>query len=265
MKNKPKNQEQKLGFSTALLKGGFIHNPVLTRIIGVCPIVAAATTFKNAAVLSLVLSVSLIFCEMIASLALKKIERNVRVCLYCLIASIPTILSTAVVSDKTLSSLGIFLPLLSVNAIIVVRCEKFAVKTTVKNSFFDAVATAAGFSAVALIVGFIRELFSFGTVFSLKLFSLPRFSAFALPFGGLLVLGFLAAAHKAIVTKRFENETADAFNFSKVFEKAVFRDPGLGIFKNKDAEPSGISVPERSEIRARYSSEETDEKKEDKT
>lgn len=252
-----KTQAQRLKLSTALFKGSFIHNPVLTQVIGVCPIVAAATTLKNTAVLSLVLSVSLILCETMASLALKKVERNIRVCLYCLFASVPTLFSMSLFSDKTLSSLGIFLPLLSVNAIIVIRCEKFAVKTSVRNSFFDALASSLGFCAVALIVGFLRELFAFGTVFSLKLSSLPTFSALALPFGGLVILGFLAAAHKALVMSRFENELVDTFNFSKVFEKPVLRDPGLGAGKKKKPKKqTDETSPELSEIRARYSVEE---------
>ena len=266
MKNKQKDenvQTQKLKFSTALFKGGLIYNPVLTQAIGICPIVAAATTLKNAAVLSLVLAVSLIICETAASLALKKIERNIRVCLYCLIASVPTLLSMAVLSDKTLSALGVFLPLISVNAIIVIRCEKFAVKTSVRNSFLDAVASSLGFAAVAVIVGFFRELFSFGTVFSVKVSSLPVFSALALPFGGLVILGFLAAAHKALVMNRFENELTDTFNFSKVFEKPVLRDPGLGIGKKEQKPKSTADETDRdlSKIRSRYSPDETEESK----
>ncbi len=260
MKNKTKSEsvnEQKLRLSTALFKGSFIYNPILTQAIGICPIVSAATTLKNAAVLSLVLFVSLVLCETTASLAFKKIERNIRICLYCLIASVPTLLSMAVVSDKTLSALGIFLPLLSVNAIIVIRCEKFAVKTSVRNSVFDAIASSLGFAVVAATVGFFRELFSFGTVFSVKISSFPVFSAFALPFGGLVILGFLAAAHKAIVMNKFENELTDTFNFSKVFEKPVLRDPGLGIGK-KEPEQANGTAQDFSKIRSRYSFDETD-------
>lgn len=234
MKNE-KDSGQKLKFSTALFKGSFIYNPILTQVIGVCPIVGAATTLKNALVLSLVLSLALIFCEVLSSLALKKVERNVRVCLYCLFASIPTLISSAFMSDKTLSALGIFLPLLSVNAIIVIRCEKFAVKTSVRNSFLDSIASSLGFFAVAAVVGFLRELFACGSVFSLKLSPLPAFSAFALPFGGLVLLGFLAAAHKGIVMKYFPDELVDTFNFSKIFEKPALRDPGIGIGKKNNS------------------------------
>lgn len=255
MKNKTKDEnvkEQKLKLSTALFKGSFIYNPILTQAIGICPIVSAATTLKNAAVLSFVLFVSLVLCETAASFAFKRIERNIRICLYCLIASVPTLLSMTVISDKTLSSLGVFLPLLSVNAIIVIRCEKFAVKTNVRNSFFDAIASSLGFAVVAAAVGFFRELFSFGTVFSVKVSSFPVFSAFALPFGGLVILGFLAAVHKAIVMNKFENELTDTFNFSKVFEKPALRDPGLGIGK-KESKQIDETAHDFSKIRSRYS------------
>ena len=268
MKNE-KDTSQRLKLSTAFFKGSFIYNPILTQIIGVCPIVGAATTLKNALVLSLVLSLALIFCEVLSSLALKKVERNIRVCIYCLFASVPTLLFSALLSDKTLSALGIFLPLLSVNAIIVVRCEKFAVKTSVRNSLFDSLASSFGFFAVAAVVGFLREFLAYGSVFSFKISTLPTFRAFALPFGGLVILGFLAAAHKAVVMKYYPDELTDTFNFSKVFEKTVLRDPGLAIGKkNGDKEDKQSSISNDDLIRPRYTIEEIDlgesaEKKED--
>ncbi len=248
-----KNDDGTFRFSDALFKGGFIHNPVLTQVIGICPIIAAATTLKNGAIIAAVLSLALILCETFSSLFLKNVSRNLRICLYCLLASVPTLLSSEVLSDKTLSALGIFLPLLCVNGLIVIRCEKFAVRTNFKNAFFDALASSLGFTAVALAVGFFRELFAFGTVFSLKLFSLPTLSAFALPFGGLLILGFLAAAHKAVVLRFFKDELVDTFNFSKVFEKPVFKDPGLK--RKKQSEKVEIESVDLESIRPRYSEE----------
>ena len=250
MKNK--NNSQKLSFSLAVFKGSFIHNPVLTQVLGVCPIVAAATTLKNAAVLSVVFSAAAILCELLSSLALKKVARNIRVCLYCLIASVPTLLSMSLIDGKTLSSLGAFLPLISVNAIIVVRCEKFAVRTSVRNSLFDSLACSIGFSAVALITGFLRELIASGSVLSLKISALPVFSAVALPFGGLVVLGFLAAAQKAVVMNRFENEPYETFNFSKVFQKAVLHDPGLGARKGKKGNAAKPQSSAQEKIRPRH-------------
>lgn len=250
-------------FSDALFKGGFIHNPVLTQVIGICPVVAAATTLKNTAVLSVVLSLSLILCEAFSSLLLKNVSRNLRICLYCLLASVPTLISLEILDDKTISALGIFLPLLCVNGLVVIRCEKFAVRTSLKNAFFDALASSIGFTAVALAVGFFRELLAFGTVFSLKLFSFPTLSAFALPFGGLVILGFLAAAHKAVVLRFFKDELVDTFNFSKIFEKPVFKDPGLR--KKQPKEKIEVETVDLDLIRPRYAKEKTesDDKKEE--
>ena len=250
MKNK--NNSPKLSLSLAVFKGSFVHNPVLTQVLGVCPIVAAATTLKNAAVLSAVFSAAVVLCELLSSLALKKVARNIRVCLYCLIASVPTLFSMSLIDGKTLSSLGAFLPLISVNAIIVVRCEKFAVRTSVRNSLFDSLACSIGFSAVALITGFLRELIASGSVLSLKISALPVFSAVALPFGGLVVLGFLAAAQKAVVMNRFENEPYETFNFSKVFQKAVLHDPGLGVQKGKKQNAEKPQSSAQEKIRPRH-------------
>ena len=158
----------------------------------------------------------------------------------------------SLIDGKTLSSLGAFLPLISVNAIIVVRCEKFAVRTSVRNSLFDSLACSIGFSAVALITGFLRELIASGSVLSLKISALPVFPAVALPFGGLVVLGFLAAAQKAVVMNRFENEPYETFNFSKVFQKAVLHDPGLGARKGKKGNAAKPQSSAQEKIRPRH-------------
>lgn len=231
MKNTNRPSSPKLFLQ--MLKSSFIYNPVLTQIIGICPVVAAATTTKNAAIISLVMFAVLAVCEVLASAVLKKLEQSIRVCLYCLVSTVVTVFAMSLTDDKTLSSLGIFLPLLSVNAMVTVRCEKFAVRTGVRNSVLDAIASSLCFGAVAVVVGFLRELLAFGTIFSLKVSSLPTFSAFALPFGGLVLLGFLAAIHKAFVKRRFVNEMTDTFNFSKIYEKPTLRDPGLGKKKSK--------------------------------
>lgn len=245
----------KLRLSLAVFKGAFVYNPVLTQVLGICPIVAAATTLKSAAVLSAVLSAAVILCETVASIALKKVSRNIRVCLYCLFASVPTLISMCLIDGKTLSALGAFLPLISVNAVIVVRCEKFAVRTNVRNALSDSLACAAGFCAVALVTGFLRELIAYGSIFSLKISALPVFPAVALPFGGLVILGFLSAAQKAVVMSRFKDESTDTFNFSKVFEKPVIHDPGLGVPKGRKKKISQPKTPETDRIRPRYFSE----------
>ena len=101
-----KNKAPALKLRTAFFKGGFIHNPVLTQIIGICPIVAAATTLKNALVLSLVLTVSLIVNESFTSLFLKDTPRYVRLCFYTVISTLIVVLSGGILAGAAVISYG---------------------------------------------------------------------------------------------------------------------------------------------------------------
>ncbi len=258
--SKNKRKAPKLKFTTALFKGSFIHNPVLTQIIGICPIIAAATTVKNALAISLVTALLLILCEAITSLLLKKISRWVRISVYT-VASVLFVAALEALAHSFTSGLGIYLYLLCVNGLIVIRCEKFASKTTLRNSVIDAVACSVGFSVVAVIVGAVREFITYGTLFPAE-GTLPKTSAAALPFVGLMLLGILAAVHKAFVIRFYPSEEVDTFSLSSVTEKTVFKDPGLGKKPHKkpkkDIEEENFDI-----IRPRYSIEDIETERTD--
>lgn len=226
----------KLKLKTALFKGSFIHNPVLTQIIGICPIVAAATRLTDALALSVMLMLILVICESVTALCLKELPRWIRLCFYTLISAMliavcePFVLNLT--PDKG-SGLGIYLYLLCGNALTVIRCEKFACKMSVRNSVVDAVASSVGYGAVALIVGAIREFISYGTLFS---YNVPaRFSVTSMSFVALVILGFIAAGHKWLVIKYYPNEISDTFFMNEVWEKPVLKDPGLSKSRKKKA------------------------------
>ncbi len=249
---KDKKQHPKLKIKTALFKGSFIHNPVLTQVIGICPIVAVATTVKNAFTISLALFLSLTVCEAVTSLLLKKIKRYIRVALYSVVSAVVIALfePLLIFSD---SAPGIFLYLIAVNALIVIRCEKFACRTNLRNSLVDSVACSVGFGAVALIVGALRELMTYGTVFPAENV-LPKITASAMPFTALIITGILAALHKAYIIKFHPQEETDTFSLSSAEEKPVFKDPGLGKKaqkpKRKKSDDENFDI-----IRPRYSIE----------
>lgn len=228
---KEKKQKPKLKLKTALFKGSFIHNPLLTQVIGICPVVAVCTTIKNALALSFVTALLLMICEALTSLLLKKVSRFIRVALYAVLSAVVIAVIEPFISDFG-ANIGIYLYLLSVNALIVIRCEKFASRTTVRNSLVDAVACSVGYGAVALIVGTVREFITYGTVFP-SADATPKISASALPFVGLAVLGILAAVHKAYIIKFHPTEEMDTFSLLSVEEKPVFKDPGLMQKKQK--------------------------------
>lgn len=249
---KNQNQQPKLNIKTALFKGSFIHNPVLTQVIGLCPIVAVATTVKNALTISLALFISLTVCEATTSLLLKKAKRYIRVALYAVISCVIIAISEPILLLKG-SVPGIYLYLVAINALIAIRCEKFACRTNLRNSLTDSFACSIGFGAVALIVGALRELMTYGTIFPAENV-LPKITAASMPFTGLVIIGILAAVHKAYIIKFHPQEETDTFSLSSADEKPVFKDPGLG---KKVQKPKRKMSDEESfdMIRPRYSIE----------
>lgn len=254
MKKSQRNKAPVLKLSTALFKGSFIHNPVLTQIIGICPIVGAATTVTDALALSVMLMAILIVTEAVTSLLLKKLPRWLRMCIYALIG-----VGLTLVCDKYIialtpnkgASLGIYFYLLCINALAVIRCEKFACKTGVLNSVTDGFAAGVGFGAVALIVGAVREFLNFGELFA-PADAVPRLPQTAMPFVALVILGFLAAFHKWMLIKFYPEEVIDTFSMKAVFEKPETMDSGLFTDKKK---PTPKVIRSYDGIRPRHTQE----------
>lgn len=275
-----KTDKNNLKFSKVMLRGAFIYNPVLTQAIGICTIVAIGATAKISLVFSLILSTLLIIMEILSSLVLKKLSRWLRIAVYMLISTL-LILPVSIFMDKNYSELsaamGIFLPLLAVNSIIVIRCEIFAVNNNVRNSFFDAAAASVGFTAVSLIVGIIREILAYGSVFGKTVTGLPHLSGIALPFGGLLIIGFLAAFHKWLILKKFPRYSTNTFNLRTAFDTPVLIDEGInatdGSFsfshdpgdsqENGDTEAVGGSAEEKTVSASRLMIADADDDGED--
>ena len=155
----------------------------------------AATTTVNGLCLALGITAVLTLTEAVTSLLLKKLPRWIRMTVYTLLSLSAVLLCDRYIFSLTPdggSGLGIYFYLLCVNALAVIRCEKFACKTTVLNAVTDGLAAGIGYGAVALIVGSLREYIAYGTVFS-SADAVPRFPQAAMPFVALVILGFLAA------------------------------------------------------------------------
>ncbi len=201
-------------FRDMLVKGALIFNPVLIQLVGLCPVVAASTTLAGSVALSAALCVELTATCVIASALFKKIPRWVRVPLYLLIglALICPILWYIETQTLINVSLGmkIYIPLIAINSVTAVHCEQFAVKNSVKLAFFDAAAVSIGASAVMIIVGAVREIFGSGYLAGVKLELPIIFKGMAMPFGCLILLGFMAAGLKAFLSYRYLGEEEEA-------------------------------------------------------
>ncbi|MGN1418659.1 MAG: Rnf-Nqr domain containing protein [Acutalibacteraceae bacterium] len=253
-----KKSSGRLSLKTALFKGAYIHNPVLTSLVGLCPIAAVAINFKNALYLSLAYLLVITVSEVLASAVFKRFSRWVRICLYAVVSCAVLLPVFLKINAQTASAFGVYLPLLCVSGVTVIRCEKFAVRTTVYNSFIDSVACAVGYGAVSIAVGLIRGFLASGKIFSFNT-HFPSNTSIAMPFGAFVVLGFLAALHKWSVMKFFPNELVDTFNLSSAFEKPVFKDPGLGAGEeHRKTRKLEEDMEEYDKIRPRYSIEDID-------
>ena len=189
---------EKLSFKTVFKKGAVVYNPVLVQLIALCPVVAASTTFLNAAMLSAVLSAELILTCVVASALFRNIPRWVRMPLYLLIGLAvvcPVLYYNENYSLNDLSlGMRVYLPLIAINSATAVHCEQYAVKNSVKLAFFDAAAVSIGISVIFLITGAVREICGSGTFAGYEINLPVTLSGAALPFGCLVLLGFLAAA-----------------------------------------------------------------------
>lgn len=197
-----------------------IKNPLLFEAIGLCSVVALARSLKLAIFLACVTMVQMIVCEVLSSLLLKNVKRYWRVALYVIFSVIvvfPIMYLTLRFFPDFAINFGIFLPLMAVNSLIALHCERVAVKSDVKKSFIDAVSASLSYGVVAIILGFLRELLANGTIWDIEL-NLPiNIPVITTPFGGLLIIGFLAAALKVFVNAKYPEASPEkSFDLSEI-------------------------------------------------
>ena len=159
------------------------------------------------------------------ALRLKKVKSYFRMPVYAalgMLINLPVFMFFAKFTPNEALNVGIFLPLLAVNSLIALHCERFAVKNKMKDTFVDAISAAAGYAFVLLLVGTAREILGSGTIYSVDLHLPVQLTGLLAPFGGLLLVGFLAAAVKALIAKRYPEEDPEkAFSLQEISESHV--------------------------------------------
>ncbi len=199
-----------------ILKDGLLdNNPTLVQLIGMCPTLAVTTSVVNALGMGVAVIAVLTFSNLFISLLRKIIPQQVR------IAAFIVVISGFVTAVELLlkaffpaisASLGLFIPLIVVNCIILARAEAFASKNPPLASVVDGLAMGAGFTVALVIIGFIRELLGTGKVFAssdgtggLSLIGKPAI-IFIAPAGAFFTLAFIVAAYKAIRNRMADRE-----------------------------------------------------------
>ncbi len=175
------------------------ENPLLVQLLGVCPALATTTALKSAIGMGAAFTLVLVFSNIIISLIKNFIPNNIRIpCYIVVIASLVTVTELVIHAyfPATYEALGIFIPLIVVNCIILGRAEAFASKHGVFSSLLDGVGMGIGYTLALVLIATCRELFGSGTLLGqpANIAGLPPVLFLVLPAGAFLTMGFLFAA-----------------------------------------------------------------------
>lgn len=212
-------KENGKGFSSSFLtvfnkltKGIIRENPIFILVLGLCPALAVSNTVANAIGMSAATFFVLLCSNMIISLLRNVIPEEIHIPAYIvIIASFVTIvelLMAAYFPDLS-DSLGIYIPLIVVNCIILGRAEAFASKNTVLDSFLDAITMGIGFTFGLILIALVRESLGTGTItlfpsgdwdgkILVPLLNKYPIGVFTLSAGALFVMGYLQGIVQAL-------------------------------------------------------------------
>ena len=208
-----------------LTANGFWHNnPALIQLLGLCPLLAVSSTFINALGLGIATTIVMVGSNVTVSLLRNNIKQELRIPIFVLIiASFVTIIELSMNAywHELYNILGIFIPLIVTNCVIIARVEAFASKNDVKSSLVDGLMMGLGFTIVLLLLGSAREIIGQGTLFSqahlmfgesfrgMQLTLIDNYGGYLLailPPGAFIGLGLLIALKNVIENKRLERE-----------------------------------------------------------
>ncbi|HIW52103.1 MAG TPA: electron transport complex subunit E [Candidatus Alistipes excrementipullorum] len=188
-----------------VLKGIIKENPTFVLVLGMCPTLGTTTSASNGFGMGVATMAVLIMSNLVISLVKNLIPDKVRIPAFIvIIASFVTIIQMLMQAyvPALYASLGVFIPLIVVNCIILGRAEAFASKNSPVDSMLDGVGIGLGFTLSLTVIGAIRELLGNGSVFGFS-FGISDYMplVFVLAPGAFLVLGYLMALFNKFVKK----------------------------------------------------------------
>ena len=232
-----------------LFREGIItNNPTFVQLLGMCPTLATTTSIVNALGMGVSVIVVLAFSNLFISLLRKIIPKDVRIASYIVIISgfvtaVELIIKAYFPSID--ASLGLFIPLIVVNCIILARAEAFASKNGPIESFFDGIATGIGFTLALICIAFVRELLGTGMLFAssdgtggVKIFGdwFSPATIFLMPTGAFLTLGFLVALVQKLrykIGERQRKKLLEADAIENGYHQTIMKDPETGKLVRK--------------------------------
>ncbi len=191
--------ENKVSKLAILTKGIIKENPSLVLLLGTCPTLATTSSAINGIGMGVSAAAVLVCSNIVISLLRKIIPDNVRIpCYIVVIAGFVTVVQMMLQAfvPSLYASLGLFIPLIVVNCIILGRAEAFASKNGVIDSALDGLGMGIGFTCTLCCMGLIREFFGGGTLFGIEVLTnhVPGMGIFNLAPGGFFVFAILIAA-----------------------------------------------------------------------
>lgn len=177
-------------------KGFFKENPIFVLVLGMCPTLATTSSAMNGLGMGLATTFVLIGSNVVISAIAGLIPDKVRIPSYIVvIATFVTIVDLLMqaYTQALYEQLGIFIPLIVVNCIVLGRAEAFANKNKIGASFFDGLGMGLGFAMALGILGSIREILGSGSIFGMKFIAGDAILVFVLAPGAFLTLGYLIA------------------------------------------------------------------------
>lgn len=242
----------KKGILTQFKEGILTNNPTFVQLLGMCPTLATTTSVINAIGMGAAVTAVLAFSNLFISLLRNIIPKQIRIASYIVIISgfvtaVELIIKAYFPAID--AALGLFIPLIVVNCIILARAEAFASKNGPVASFIDGIATGIGFMLALICISAVRELLGTGMLFAsadgtggvriLGEWFSPA-SIFLLPSGAFLTLGFIIALVQKISASAEERRHKKALFDDAIeagYHETLMRDPETGkvVRKKKTA------------------------------
>lgn len=200
-------------YKQTFLNGLVFENPTFVQFIGMCPTLAVTTTLQNGVSMGLSATAVLVMSNIVISLLRKAIPEKIRIAAYIvIIAGFVTIIEmmlNAYLPDLA-QSLGIFIPLIVVNCIILARAEAFASKNTVGLSAVDGLAMGLGFTAALSVISAVRELLGMGSIWGIQVAQEGiAMTMFILPPGGFIILGIIVGMVQLVMHRAKKEKDGD--------------------------------------------------------
>ena len=196
---------------TILTRGLIKENPTLVLLLGTCPFLATSTSALNGAGMGLSTTAVLVCSNIVIALLKNVIPEKVRIpCYIVVIAGFVTVVQFLLQAylPSLNASLGLYIPLIVVNCIILGRAEMFASKHSVIDSALDGIGMGLGFTLALFFMGAIRELLGAGTILGFEVTTnlITPMSLFILSPGGFFVFGILTAIVNKITGGKLNRE-----------------------------------------------------------